>query len=195
MSGFDNEVLYADNVDFSGGPQVEGKMVAAGQLLIGAGSAPFIRVNTLTAGVGIGITNADGQITISLAGGTLVQSITGGPGITVTGTAAVPIINNVIFTETAATTLAVDSGYFTTAAGTYSMPATAAQGEMVIVCAGDTGVALQCPASNFIRIAQDLSSSGGTATSTLQGDSVTLRYRLSTLTWEAVSVVGTWLLA
>lgn len=32
-----------------------------------------------------------------------VTSITGGPGITITGTAAVPIVNSVIFTDTTAT--------------------------------------------------------------------------------------------
>lgn len=69
MSGFDNDVLYADNVDFTGGSPVTGQMTANGQLLIGAGVAPFIRAATLTAGTGISITNGAGTITITNTGG------------------------------------------------------------------------------------------------------------------------------
>lgn len=69
MAGFDNDVLYADNVDFTGGTPVSGKVTTAGQLLIGASSSPYIRVNTLTAGTGIQITNGDGSITITNTGG------------------------------------------------------------------------------------------------------------------------------
>lgn len=138
--------------------------------------------------------DADGFV--STSGGTLVQSITGGPGITITGTAAAPIVNSVIFTDTAATTLAVDNGYFATAAGTYDMPATAAQGELIeIVCDTAGAVVLDCPANNFIRIGNQITSSGGTVTSTGIGDSLKLRYRLSSLTWYAVSSMGNWTLA
>jgi hypothetical protein len=148
----------------------------------------------------IGLCNFDSNIFtvaatgfVSTSGGTLVQSITGGPGITITGTAAVPIINSVIFTDTTAATLAVDNGYFATAAGTYPLPATAAQGEMLIVVCDTAGaVVLDAPALNFIRIGSAITSSGGTVTSNAIGDSLTLRYRLSTLTWEATSVIGTW---
>lgn len=58
-------VVYADNVDFSGGDPVEGKMLNDGELLIGASTDPRIRVSTLTAGTGINILNGDGSITIS----------------------------------------------------------------------------------------------------------------------------------
>lgn len=123
-------------------------------------------------------------------------NILGGPGVTTSGSGSTLTINSVVFTNTTATTLAVDNGYNATAAGTYNMPATAAQGEMIIVFCDTTGaVVLDCPALNFIRIGTAITSSGGTVTSTLQGDSLTLRYRLSTLTWEAVSVVGNWILA
>lgn len=69
MSGFDNDILYADNVDFTGGSPVTAQMVANGQLLIGSAVAPFIRANTLTAGTGISITNGAGTITITNTGG------------------------------------------------------------------------------------------------------------------------------
>jgi hypothetical protein len=125
-----------------------------------------------------------------------VTSVSGGPGITITGTATAPIVNSVIFTNTTATTFAVDNGYFATAAGTYALPATALQGELLIVVADTAGaVVLDAPALNFIRVGSLITSSGGTVTSTSIGDSLTLRYRLSSLTWEATSIIGTWLVA
>lgn len=121
-------------------------------------------------------------------------NILGGPGVTTSGSGSTLTINSVVFTDTTATTFVVDNGYNATAAGTYNLPATALQGEMVIVFCDTAGaVVVDAPALNFIRIGNAISSAGGTATSTLQGDSLTLRYRLSSLTWEAVSVSGNWL--
>lgn len=123
-------------------------------------------------------------------------NILGGPGVTTSGSGSTLTINSVVFTDTTAATLAVDNGYFATAAGTYALPATAVQGEMLIVVCDTAGaVVLDAPALNFIRIGSAISGAGGTATSNAIGDSLTLRYRLSTLTWEATSVIGTWTLA
>ncbi len=69
MAGFDNKVVYADNVDFSGASPVTPQVLLDGQLLIGSTATPHIRVNTLTAGTGIAITNGTGTITISNTGG------------------------------------------------------------------------------------------------------------------------------
>lgn len=69
MAGFDNDVMYSTNVDFTGSFPVTGQVTMDGQLLIGAAVAPFIRANTLTAGTGIAITNGAGTITISNTGG------------------------------------------------------------------------------------------------------------------------------
>jgi hypothetical protein len=69
MAGFNNDVVYAANVDFTGAFPVIGQVTANGQLLIGAAVAPFIRANTLTAGAGIAITNGVGTITITNTGG------------------------------------------------------------------------------------------------------------------------------
>jgi len=123
-------------------------------------------------------------------------NILGGPGVTTTGTGSTLTINSVVFTDTAAATLAVDNGYFATGAGNYPLPATAVQGEILIVVCDTAGaVVLDAPAANFIRVGSSITSSGGTATSNAIGDSLTLRYRLSSLTWEATSVVGTWTIA
>ncbi len=72
MPGFaSGSVLFCHNVDFTGTSEVSGtaKVIADGQLLIGATATPNIRVSTLTAGAGVTITNGPGSITIGLAGG------------------------------------------------------------------------------------------------------------------------------
>lgn len=123
-------------------------------------------------------------------------NILGGPGVTTSGSGSTLTINSVVFTDTTAATLVVDNGYFATAAGTYPLPATAVQGELLIVVCDTAGaVVLDAPALNFIRLGSLITSSGGTITSTSIGDSVTLRYRLSSLTWEATSIIGTWVVA
>lgn len=122
-------------------------------------------------------------------------NILGGPGVTTSGSGSTLTINSTVFTDTTATTMAVDNGYFATAAGTYDLPATAAQGELItIVCDTAGAVVVDAPALNFIRIGNQISGAGGTATSNAIGDSLTLRYRASSLTWFAVAVQGTWTL-
>lgn len=64
-SGFDNDTMFADNVDFSGSGTVEPRVTADGELLIGSSVDPKIRVSTLTAGSGVSIVNGQGTITIS----------------------------------------------------------------------------------------------------------------------------------
>jgi len=73
MSGFDNEVLYANNVDFTGSFPVSGQINLNGELLIGASVAPFIRAGLLTGSAGITITNGPG--TINIAGTGAVSSL------------------------------------------------------------------------------------------------------------------------
>jgi fibronectin-binding autotransporter adhesin len=183
-----------------------------GQLIIGS-TAGVPAAATLTPGTGISIANGSNSISISVNGAVVGQTITGdsggalsptagnwnilgGPGVTTTGSGSTLTINSTVFTDTTATTMAVDNGYFATAAGTYNLPASAAQGELItIVCDTAGAVVVDAPALNFIRVGSLITASGGTATSTSIGDSLTLRYRLSSLTWEAVSVIGTWLIA
>jgi hypothetical protein len=87
MPGFDTSaigsVVFAQNVDFSGASLTSGtpQVTANGQLLIGAATAPYIRVATLTPGTGVTITNGPGTITIGLAGGGgAVEHLTGDSG-------------------------------------------------------------------------------------------------------------------
>lgn len=73
MPGFDNNVVYAGNVDFTGGSPVAGQVTADGQLLIGSTADPKIRISTLTAGSGISITNGSGSI--SIGSSTVLQQV------------------------------------------------------------------------------------------------------------------------
>lgn len=78
MAGFDNDVMYATNVDFTGGSPVVGKMVADGQLMIGSTVSPYIRVGTLASTNGtVTITNSAGGINLS-AGPAIVNVTTPG---------------------------------------------------------------------------------------------------------------------
>lgn len=219
-AGFENALVFAENADFSGNanPALTNGLQNNGQIWIGATVAnaggTHINIGTLqslTAAITVGYSspnitlsfttppsvattyNADsGSATPALN----ILNVLGGPGVTTSAAGNTVTINSVVFTDTTAITMAVDNGYFATAAGTYNLPATATQGEMIIIVADTTGAAVvDAPANNFIRIGSLITSSGGTATSTLQGDSLTLRYRLSSLTWEAVSVIGTWIMA
>ena len=63
MPGFDNNVVYGGNVDFSGNFVVTPQVTTNGQLLIGSTVAPNIRVGSLT--------GTDGSITVSAGAGTL----------------------------------------------------------------------------------------------------------------------------
>lgn len=71
-NGFYNDIMFADNVDFSGVHDSTGQAIARvtldGQLLIGSATGRNIQVNTLTAGAGITITNGAGSITIASSG-------------------------------------------------------------------------------------------------------------------------------
>ena len=68
MAGFDNDVMYADNVDFSGGTPVSAKITSNGQLLIGSTASPNIRVGTPTNGNNIQWTLGSGSITAAVVG-------------------------------------------------------------------------------------------------------------------------------
>jgi hypothetical protein len=76
MPGFDNGVMYADNVDFTGGDPVSATMTTDGQLLIGNTGTGRPTVSTLTAGDNISITNGAGSITINALPTSLVINVT-----------------------------------------------------------------------------------------------------------------------
>ena len=166
-------------------------------VLLGGGVGPFTVTNAGTSGyvlTSAGAGSPPAYLPVSSSGA--VTSVTAGPGITITGTATAPVVNSVVFTNTTATTLVTNNGYYATAAGTYVLPAAPAQGDVVIIVADTAGaVAVDAPSTHLIRIGNLISSAGGTATSTAIGDSLTLRYRASSTTWFSVSTQGNWTLA
>lgn len=208
MAGFRNEVLHAVNVDFSGGSPVVGKVVADGQLLIGATAAPNIRVATLTAGAGISITNGAGSIQIDATGlsattftadagsatpaGNNINIIgTSGQGITSSGAGS-----TITFTVANATTVSkgvasFDAGDFTVTAGAVSINGTAF-GQTIT---GDTGGALAPTASNWNIVgtsAQGITSSGSGSTLTFtNADWTTLQKGVGVLATNAEAIAGT----
>ena len=148
-------------------------VLAKGSILVGDGAgAP----TELPVGADDEVLTADS----SLASGVKWAPGSGGGGV-------------ITFTDITPQTLVVDNGYFATAIGTYDMPATAAQGDFIIViCDAAAGVILDLPAANFIRIGLSITADGGTITSTAIGDSVTFRYRIATKTWHTTAVTGNW---
>jgi len=80
MSGFDNEVLYADNYDFRGQVPVVAQVTAEGQLPIGTGASPAIEVGVLTSpdsSITIGYSNPDITLQAGDAVATTYQAQTG----------------------------------------------------------------------------------------------------------------------
>jgi len=100
------------------------------------------------------------------------------------------------WTDEAVTFSAVaENGYFVTAASTANLPASAAQGdtiEFVNAGAGAAGIVVTANGTDLIQIGSAVSAAGGTATSNVSGDSLTLVYQVASNTWWATSVIGTW---
>lgn len=173
MSGFDNETLFCDNLDFRGISPVVGQFTAAGQILIGTGSTPALTVSTITAGSGISIVNGAGSITI-----------------TATPTAA--------FTWSvigASQALAVNKGYICTtgAALSLSLPASSAVGNTIAVALkGSTSWTITQGAGQTIHIGSSSTTvgAGGTLASTATGDTITFVCMVANTTWICTSVVG-----
>lgn len=170
MAGFDNDVVYGSNVDFRGVEPIQGQVTADGQLLIGSTASPNIRVGTLT--------SPSGTVTIGYSSPNITLDVPGA------GTA---------WSEKAINFNAVvDNGYFCTAALTVTLP-TGVLGDTIIINADTAGViTIQAAAGQTIRLANSTSAIAGTIASTKQGDSVTLVYRASTLTWFVSSSIGNW---
>jgi hypothetical protein len=94
------------------------------------------------------------------------------------------------------TTVGENTGSFSTAAITLTLPESPPQGTIAAFAVDNAG-ALILVAGNaqFIRLGTAISSSNGTATSTNQGDSITLVFRTADNTWIATSSIGMWGLA
>lgn len=91
-----------------------------------------------------------------------------------------------------------ENGYFVTATATGTLPAAPAQGDTIkfFVDSASQFLTIKASGTQLIRFGSLASSAGGTAISTLQGDSVELIYRASDTQWCAIAgFTGTWLMA
>ena len=95
------------------------------------------------------------------------------------------------------TSVTLNSGSFATAAITLTTPVTAglANGDLLEFVATNGVLVIQLAATQVAHLGSLTTSAAGTITSTLTGDSVSLRYQASTNDWWATSIVGTWLIA
>ncbi|MEN6512257.1 MAG: hypothetical protein ABFD00_10575 [Chloroherpetonaceae bacterium] len=97
MPGFDTgSVMYALNVDFTGNSLTSGSATVTqdGQLLIGSTALPNIQVGQITSPLStVSVGYSSPNITLDVTGGSVVNSVTAGTNINLTGTAAAPIIN------------------------------------------------------------------------------------------------------
>lgn len=86
------------------------------------------------------------------------------------------------------------NGYFCTAALTVTLPSAALVSGSTVIIYVDTAstVVIQAAAGQSIEIAQAISMVAGTASSTAQGNIVTLVFRTSDLTWHSISTNGSW---
>lgn len=153
---------------------------------------------------------------VSLAGSGAGQTITGdqgGPlppsagnwnllgrsGTKTSGSGATMTIQSPPFSQVGSSATGVlNSGEIVTAAVTRTLPATAGlvDGDLVILtCTTAGALVVTANTGQIIRIGASASTSGGTATSTAIGDSLTLRFDATAIAWRAVSVQGNWITA
>lgn len=174
MAGFRNsgniDVLFVDNVDFTGAAIPSPTITTDGQLIIGSTAAPNLKIGA--------ITSPTGTVTIGYSSPNITLDVPGA------GT---------VWSEKAANFNAVaDNAYFVTATAIATLPA-GNLGDTIIINVDTANiVTIQAAAGQTIRVGNSASAIAGTIASTNQGDSVTLVYRASTLTWFASSSVGNW---
>lgn len=151
--------------------------------LTGGGAA----IDTLTGDSG-GAVSADGSGNIN---------IVGGPGVTIRGDAGTNTltVNSVLYTDQGvSTSVTSDSGSFSTAAITLTLPASPNNGERCEFIATNGILTIQAAGTQVIHLGGDSSSAGGACTGSSTGDSITLIYQSSTDDWWSLSANGVWVL-
>lgn len=160
-----DDVVYCDNVDFSGNHPVTKTITTNGQILIGSTVAPNIRVGALGSSDGsITWTSGSGTITGQVSGGTTVgKTITGNTGGALSPTAGnwnIVTSNSTTLFAGAGSTLTVNYNLSNLAFGT-SMPVLTSGILNVILGGGSSGAAITSGGGNTL-----IGSSAGTLLST-----------------------------
>jgi len=216
MPGFDNQVLYARNVDFTNTYPVTGQITQDGQLLIGSTAFPNIVAGFITStDLSVTVTNNPGNIDLSVsATGITFDADSGsatpsagiinivGAGSTTTSASG----NTITITSSggggltwsvigANQTLAVNNGYFCTSGGTLSLllPAVSAVGDTIeIALDGSTGFIVTQSAGQSIKFGNQITTAGagGSVSSTGQGDTIRMVCKTANLNWSILSSMG-----
>lgn len=153
-------------------------------------------VSTSGTGIGNTITGDSGGALSPTAGN---WNIFGRSGSKTSGSGSTLTVNSPPFSQVGGSgTSVLNSGEFVTATATRTLPATAGllDGDLVIFfCTTANVLTVTANTGQTIRIGTLVSSSAGTAASTAIGDSLTLRFDATAVSWRAVSVIGTWVVA
>lgn len=175
MAGFTNDVMNANNVNFTGANPTVGTVTTNGQLMIGSTAAPNIKVGSLTSPGGtVSIGYSSPNITLDVvSGGFTWHDVTG-----------------------ATQLIAVQNGYVTDRGGgvTYTLPATANFGDEFIIT-GKQGLWTVAQNANQQILLGSSSTTvgvGGSIAATSVGDSITLvciTAGASTV-WRAYASIG-----
>jgi hypothetical protein len=172
-AGFANDVVYGDNVDFTGTTPTIGRVTANGQLLIGSTAPPNIRVGTLS--------SSGGTITITNGAGT----------INLDTTSSGALIWTVITTSQSAVS---HNGYFTNGSGlvTVTLPATSLVGDTFAVAnMNANGWTIAQNSGQSIQIGADTTTvTTGSLSSTDIGDVVYLVCNVVNTGWFVTSSIG-----
>lgn len=224
MAGFENDVMYAKNADFTQAdnqsPSESNGLATNGQLWIGTTSTnaggTHVNVGSLTSpNSSITVGYSSPNITLTVAGGVFGQTITGDSGGALSPTAGnwnilglsgsktsgststLTIKSPPYANQAGSTSVTLNSGNFATAAITLTTPLTAglADGDLLEFVATNGVLVVQLAATQVAHIGVNATSVAGTMTSTATGDSLSLRYQASTNDWWATSVVGNWTVA
>ena len=153
---------------------------------------------TLTDGF-VQITNPQISFITGDQGGTLSPivgnfNLIGGAGVTTTGTSNILTFHAPLFTNQGASiSVLTNSGSFATAAITLTLPAGPVIGDECIFVVNTAAVlVIKAAGGQTIQLDTTISAVAGTATSTAQGDIISLRYSNFDTRWYAVSSKGTW---
>lgn len=181
MPGFDNQVMWCANMDFSDptGAAFDhpGRFTAAGDLAIGTGNlspSPEIAVGHITGSGGIVISYSSPNINIDGSGA--------GAGI---------VWNSIAANQT----LAVQNGYFCTGGGTLSLllPPVSVLGDTIFIYLDGSGAfSVTQGAGQTIKFGNQVTTAGvaGSVTSTGQGDGIMLVCRTPNLRWVITDCMG-----
>lgn len=224
MAGFSSvtgleSVMFADNASFDGTKR-GGLMTTNGQLWIGQtlsdrpNNGGHVKLGTLTSPDGsilIGylspnitlVTGPAVAISYPTDSGTAVPAlgvlnVLGRSGSKTSGSGNTITVRSPIYADQAgSTTVTLNSGSFSTNAITLTTPASAGllDGDLIEFVATNGVLVIQLTGTQVAHIGSVATSAAGTLTSTLTGDSVSLRYQASTNDFWATSSIGVWVLA